>query len=167
MSITAFPVLARILTDYRMSRTKLGVLALSCAAIDDVTAWCLLAFVVGIAKAEMGQGLLVAAGALAFITFMFLLGRPILQWVAVRWEGEAQTRQHDGSSLDLLSAITAEFTDHAIFGASAWGRIPQTEPWREPNTPARKVSPPAVPAASPDRLRRRSIAYERASGIVL
>src|SRR5207344_3336672 len=120
MSITAFPVLARILTDYRMSRTRLGVLALSCAGIDDVTAWCLLAFVVGIAKAEMGQGLLVAAGALAFITFMFLLGRPILQWVAVRWEGEAQSR--GATTLVfvalLLSALAAEVIGiHAIFGA--------------------------------------------------
>ena len=91
MSITAFPVLARILTDYRMSQTRLGVLALSCAAIDDVTAWCLLAFVVGIAKAEVGQGLLVAGGAVAFIAFMFLLSRPIMQRVAVRWDGEAHT----------------------------------------------------------------------------
>ena len=48
MAVTAFPVLARILTDRRMSRTELGVMALTCAAIDDVTAWCLLAFVVGV-----------------------------------------------------------------------------------------------------------------------
>ncbi len=78
MSITAFPVLARILTDYRMTRTRLGALALSCAAVDDVTAWCLLAFVVGVAKAEMSGWLFVPASALAFITFMFLLGRPAL-----------------------------------------------------------------------------------------
>jgi Sodium/hydrogen exchanger family len=66
MSITAFPVLARILTDRGMSRTELGVVALSCAATDDVTAWCLLAFVVGVAKVHVGEGLLVAAGALAY-----------------------------------------------------------------------------------------------------
>jgi len=57
MSITAFPVLARILTDRGMSRTELGVVALSCAATDDVTAWCLLAFVVGVAKAQAGAGI--------------------------------------------------------------------------------------------------------------
>jgi Kef-type K+ transport system membrane component KefB len=126
MSITAFPVLARILTDYRMSRTKLGVLALSCAAIDDVTAWCLLAFVVGIAKAEMGQGLLVAAGALGFITVMFLLGRLLLQWFAVRWDGGAQTR--GAMTLVfvalLLSSLTAEVIGiHAIFGAFLLGAV--------------------------------------------
>src|SRR2546430_7533494 len=72
MSITAFPVLARILTDRRMSRTELGVIALSCAATDDVTAWCLLAFVVGVAQAQVGAGLVVAAGAPTFHTPFFL-----------------------------------------------------------------------------------------------
>src|SRR5205823_4063965 len=59
MSISAFPVLARILTDRGISRTSLGVISLSCAASDDVTAWCLLAFVVGVAKAQVGGALLV------------------------------------------------------------------------------------------------------------
>src|SRR5262245_37347279 len=48
MSVTAFPVLARILKDRRMTQTELGAVALACAAADDVTAWCLLAFVVGV-----------------------------------------------------------------------------------------------------------------------
>jgi Kef-type K+ transport system membrane component KefB len=52
MSVTAFPVLARILTDQQMSRSRMGALALTCAAIDDVTAWCLLALVVSIAQAR-------------------------------------------------------------------------------------------------------------------
>lgn len=46
MSVTAFPVLSRILTDRRLQRTEMGVTALTCAAVDDVTAWCLLALVV-------------------------------------------------------------------------------------------------------------------------
>ena len=52
MSVTAFPVLARILTDRRIQTSRLGVTALACAAVDDVTAWCLLAFVVSIAKSS-------------------------------------------------------------------------------------------------------------------
>ena len=56
MSITAFPVLARILSDQKLEQTDLGVIALSCAATDDVTAWCLLAFVVGVAQAQIGGG---------------------------------------------------------------------------------------------------------------
>jgi len=52
MSITAFPVLARILTERNIHKTKIGAIAITCAAVDDVTAWCMLAFVVGIARAN-------------------------------------------------------------------------------------------------------------------
>ena len=52
MSVTAFPVLARILTDRGHPEDPLGVIALACAAVDDVTAWCLLAFVVAVAQAK-------------------------------------------------------------------------------------------------------------------
>ncbi|PYQ93994.1 MAG: cation/H(+) antiporter, partial [Acidobacteria bacterium] len=61
MSITAFPVLARILTDCGIAQTDLGVVALTCAAADDVTAWCLLAFVIGIAQAKVEGALAVVA----------------------------------------------------------------------------------------------------------
>src|SRR5262245_59027914 len=74
-AITAFPVLARILTDRQLDRTELGVVALSCAAADDVTAWCLLALVVGVARAEVGGAVAVTAGAVAFIAVMFLAAR--------------------------------------------------------------------------------------------
>ena len=50
MSVTAFPVLARILTERNMNKTRIGALTITCAAVDDVTAWCMLAFVVGIAR---------------------------------------------------------------------------------------------------------------------
>ncbi|TMK89128.1 MAG: hypothetical protein E6G57_03080, partial [Actinobacteria bacterium] len=52
MSITAFPVLARILTERGLSKTRLGTVTLTCAAVDDVTAWCILAVVVTIARAS-------------------------------------------------------------------------------------------------------------------
>ena len=55
MSVTAFPVLARILTDRQMHKSALGSLALACAAVDDVTAWCLLALVVGVARSDPSQ----------------------------------------------------------------------------------------------------------------
>jgi len=51
MSITAFPVLARILVERRLLHSKLGAVTITCAAVDDVTAWCILAFVVSIARA--------------------------------------------------------------------------------------------------------------------
>src|SRR6185503_3903422 len=83
MSITAFPVLARILTDRGIDKTELGVVSISCAATDDVTAWCLLAFVVGVAKAQVSGAIQTAAYALAFIAFMFIVIRPL----AIRYLG--------------------------------------------------------------------------------
>ena len=127
MSITAFPVLARILTDRRMSRTELGVIALSCAATDDVTAWCLLAFVVGVAQAQVGAGLVVATGTLAYITLMFLLVRPLLRRVVARWETEPPPRSAAAYIFValLLSGLATEYIGiHAIFGASLGVIIP-------------------------------------------
>src|SRR5262249_6016581 len=86
MSITAFPVLARILTDRKMTRTELGVVAMTCAATDDATAWCLLAFVVGVVQAQVGGAVLVAVLTLGYVAFMFLAVRPLMTWVAHRYE---------------------------------------------------------------------------------
>src|SRR5262249_14262261 len=84
MSITAFPVLARILTDRRMQRSRLGVVALACAATDDVTAWCLLAFVVGVAQAKVNGAIWVIVMTVAYIAFMFWAVRPVLARVLAR-----------------------------------------------------------------------------------
>jgi Kef-type K+ transport system membrane component KefB len=126
MSITAFPVLARILTDRRLIRTELGAIALSCAAADDVTAWCLLAFVVGVAQAQVGAGLMVAAGTLAYIALMFLLIRPLLRRVVARWSTEPLPRGATASVFValLLSGLATEYIGiHAIFGAFLLGVI--------------------------------------------
>ena len=77
MSITAFPVLARILADRGITQTALGRLALTCAAVADVTAWCLLALVVGIVQSSEGRALLTSAMTFGFIAVMFVLVRPI------------------------------------------------------------------------------------------
>jgi Kef-type K+ transport system membrane component KefB len=126
MSITAFPVLARILTDRGLARTELGVVALGCAAIDDVTAWCLLAFVVGIARAQAGHGLLVTAGALGYLAGMLLLARPLLRRVAARWAEDPLPRGAVAGVFValLLSALTAEVIGiHAVFGAFLLGAM--------------------------------------------
>jgi Kef-type K+ transport system membrane component KefB len=126
MSITAFPVLARILTDRGMSRTELGVVALSCAATDDVTAWCLLAFVVGVAKAQAGAGIAVAAGTLAYIAAMVLIVRPLAARLVLRCRGEQVPR---GAAVLtfvalLASALTTDLIGiHAIFGAFMLGAV--------------------------------------------
>jgi Kef-type K+ transport system membrane component KefB len=126
MSITAFPVLARILTDRGMSRTELGVVALSCAAADDVTAWCLLAFVVGVARANVGEGLLVVAGAVAYIGCMVLLVRPLVSQVATRWETERLPRGVVVLvfvALLLSTLATEAIGIHTIFGAFLLGAV--------------------------------------------
>ncbi|MEX0612179.1 MAG: cation:proton antiporter [Pirellulales bacterium] len=125
MSITAFPVLARILTDRRMENTELGVVALSCAAIDDVTAWCLLAFVVGVANAEVGGAVQTVLLALVYIVTMFAVVRPL----AVRYLSNGVDHPPRRMAVWVLvallfSALTAEWIGiHAIFGAFLLGAI--------------------------------------------
>jgi Kef-type K+ transport system membrane component KefB len=125
MSITAFPVLARILTDRHMENTELGVVALSCAAIDDVTAWCLLAFVVGFANSEVGSAVQTVVYSILYIAAMFAIVRPL----ALRYLGHdsiaPQRRMTVWVLVALLfSALTAEWIGiHAIFGAFLLGAI--------------------------------------------
>jgi Kef-type K+ transport system membrane component KefB len=126
MSITAFPVLARILTDQRLQRTELGVVALGCAAADDVTAWCLLAFVVGVAQAKVDGALVVTALTIAYIAFMLLVVRPIVRWLAARYD---EVRLSQGIialvfvALLLSSLLTEVIGVHAIFGAFLFGVV--------------------------------------------
>lgn len=126
MSITAFPVLARILGDYELSRTKLGALSLSCAAVQDFTAWCLLAFVVGIVRAQAGSGVFVVIYAIVYIAFMFLVMRPLVARFVRRWEAG----KHSGGVFAVIfvflfvSAMATEAMGiHAIFGAFLAGAI--------------------------------------------
>ncbi|HYT67713.1 MAG TPA: cation:proton antiporter [Vicinamibacterales bacterium] len=126
MSITAFPVLARILTDRGLSRTELGVAALTCAAVDDVTAWCLLAVVVGVARATVAGALVSALLAGAFMAMMFLAGRPLAARLARASSDDEPSQAAVTWTLAglLLSAIVAELIGiHAIFGAFIFGAI--------------------------------------------
>lgn len=125
MSITAFPVLARILTDRKMEDTQLGIVALSCAAIDDVTAWCLLAFVVGVAQSAVGGAVQTILYAVGFIAIMLIVVRPF----AIRYVGHASAAPQKRMAVWVLvallfSAMTAEWIGiHAIFGAFLLGAI--------------------------------------------
>jgi Kef-type K+ transport system membrane component KefB len=126
MSITAFPVLARILTDRGLSRTDLGVAALTCAAVDDVTAWCLLAIVVGVARATVAGALVSALLAGAFIAVMFLAGRPLAERLTLT--SSRQDASVEGITWTLagmlVSAVVAELIGiHAIFGGFIFGAI--------------------------------------------
>lgn len=126
MSITAFPVLARILTDRNLQNTPVGTIALSCAAADDVTAWCLLSLVVGIAKAEVGNAAFVLGGATIFILASFLIARPLLiRYVQSVERSERGTQYNAIVFVYVLilgaAAITEWIGIHAIFGAFLLG----------------------------------------------
>jgi Kef-type K+ transport system membrane component KefB len=126
MSITAFPVLARILTDRGMQKTRLGVLALGCAATDDVTAWCLLAFVVGVAQARVSGAVLVLGLTAAYIGFMVLVVRPVARRFLARLDegGLSQGVVAVVFGALLLSALATEAIGvHALFGAFLLGAV--------------------------------------------
>jgi len=122
MSITAFPVLARILEERKLSRTHLGTTAIACAAVDDVTAWCLLAVVVAIVKAGgLGGALWTIGLSLVFILGMLFLVRPRLAWIAQRrahpWSGSSGLLAAL-FALVFASALATEVIGiHALFGA--------------------------------------------------
>jgi Kef-type K+ transport system membrane component KefB len=125
MSVTAFPVLARILTDRGITTTSLGVVALTCAAADDVTAWCLLAFVVAVAQAQVANVLWVLIAAVGYIAFMFVVVRPVLSRLA-HWKHAQELNQGVLAAVFvalLVSSLTTEWIGiHAIFGAFLLGQ---------------------------------------------
>ena len=128
MAITAFPVLARILTDTGLHRTRIGALAITCAAVDDVTAWCILAVVVAIVKATgPGDAIVTVVLALAFVAFMVFVVRPLLARVAAVQPDEGRLGATIMSALIVALFLSAWATEaigiHAIFGAFMFGAI--------------------------------------------
>lgn len=120
MSVTAFPVLARILTERRLIRTRVGAIALAAAAVDDVTAWCLLALVVGIASSGgLAAAAQTTAMALAYSAFIWFVVRPVLARVGPR---QGQVLSTDVVAFVMLAVVlSAAATEwigiHALFGA--------------------------------------------------
>jgi len=83
MSIAAFPVMARIVHEKGMNKTPLGAMIITCAAIDDITAWCLLAAVIAIVKAgSVASALYTILLAIGYVIIMFKVVRPFLKRVA-------------------------------------------------------------------------------------
>jgi Kef-type K+ transport system membrane component KefB len=126
MSVTAFPVLARILTDRQMAKTELGVVALTCAATDDVTAWCLLALVVGVVHASVGDAVNVVLMSLGYLGFMFLAVRPIMNRFVARMSSEPVSQGVVAVTLIALlasAAATELIGVHAVFGAFLLGAV--------------------------------------------
>ena len=123
MSVTAFPVLARILTDRGMTKTMLGGLALTCAAVDDVLAWTLLAGVVMVSGNAGGEQLLVMLFPV-YVAVMFLVVRPLLRRVITE-DSTLRTGQLAMILVGVLvSGAVTEWTGmHFIFGAFLFGAV--------------------------------------------
>ncbi|HET8798839.1 MAG TPA: cation:proton antiporter, partial [Thermoanaerobaculia bacterium] len=127
MSITAFPVLARILADRGLAETRLGNIAIACAAVEDVTAWCILAVLVVIARATAVAPLLFNLLLLAaYAFFMINIVRRLLR----RWSAHAEKRASSETVLAGVvvlifasAAVTEMLGVHALFGAFLAGAI--------------------------------------------
>jgi Kef-type K+ transport system membrane component KefB len=125
MSITAFPVLARILAERRLTTTTLGTTAIACAAVDDVTAWCMLSVVAAVAtSAGVAGAMLTIVLAALFAVVMFAVIRPLVRRAAL----DASWRT-DGVLAGIVvfgfasAMITESIGVHAIFGAFVAGVV--------------------------------------------
>jgi K+:H+ antiporter len=128
MAITAFPVLARILTERQLLRTPIGAVAIACAAVDDITAWCVLAFVVSIVRAGgVFDAVWTTAFALVYVFTMLWVVRPLLHRLGARMGTDRGPSQNVMAAVFVVlfaSAWTTELIGiHALFGAFMFGAI--------------------------------------------
>ena len=128
MSITAFPVLARILKEKGLTRSKLGALALTCAAADDLTAWCILAAVIALVKSGSSFSVVYTIGlAVAYVLVMLKLVRPFLEKLSHVYDNKEKKRTPIIALLFVILIISSYITSvigvHALFGAFVAGVI--------------------------------------------
>jgi len=126
MSITAFPVLARIVEERGLHQTYLGSTAIACAAVDDVTAWCILAIVVAIVKANgLGGAALTISLTLFFIGAMLFVIKPQAERLVGRRLGNTVVGKTPLALALVFMFTSATFTEvigiHALFGAFLTG----------------------------------------------
>lgn len=124
MAITAFPVLARLLSERHMLTTSIGTLALTCAAIDDVIGWCLLALVIATVHATGFTSVLLTLGFLAlFIAVMLIIVRPLLLLADQRVKSRTLLMALTMILLLLAAYTTNAMGIHPVFGAFVMGLI--------------------------------------------
>ncbi|MBD2454830.1 cation:proton antiporter [Nostoc sp. FACHB-87] len=126
MSITAFPVLARIITENNLQGTRLGTLALTCAAVDDVTAWCILAVAIAVARTGNFFGAIpTIIESIVYIGFMLTVGRWFLKRLATYYRRTGRLSQLLLAVIYMAVVGSALITEligiHLIFGAFLLG----------------------------------------------
>jgi Kef-type K+ transport system membrane component KefB len=128
MSITAFPVLARIVQERGIHKTRLGAIVITCAAADDITAWCLLAVVIAIVKAGTFESSLYIIGlAVIYVMVMLVIVKPFLKRVGDLF-GSKKTLVKPVVAIFFLTLILSSYATevigiHALFGAFMTGVI--------------------------------------------
>jgi Kef-type K+ transport system membrane component KefB len=128
MSITAFPVLARIVQERGLHKTRLGTMVITCAAADDITAWCLLAAVIAIVKAgSFVSSLYIIGLAAIYVLLMLKLVRPFLKRVGDLYATKEKLSKPVVAIFFITLIISSYATEiigiHALFGAFMAGAI--------------------------------------------
>jgi Kef-type K+ transport system membrane component KefB len=129
MSITAFPVLARILTERNLLHSRMGTLAISCAAVDDVTGWCILAWIVVLVRSESSAMpvWVTIGGALVYVAMMLLGLKRLLPRFETSFRKHGRLTENATSFMLVLALISALITErlgiHSLFGAFFMGAI--------------------------------------------
>ncbi|WP_396150895.1 cation:proton antiporter [Flavobacterium sp.] len=128
MSITAFPVLARIVQERGIHKTRLGTMVITCAAADDITAWCLLAAVIAIVKAgSFVSSLYIIALAALYVLLMLKLVRPFLERVGDLYATKEKLSKPVVAIFFVTLIVSSYATEiigiHALFGAFMAGAI--------------------------------------------
>ncbi|XP_048137569.1 cation/H(+) antiporter 20-like isoform X2 [Rhodamnia argentea] len=132
LSITAFPVLARILAELKLLTTRVGETAMAAAAFNDVAAWIMLALAVALAGGGSGCpkspliSLWILISGMAYVGFMFVVIRPMMSWMARQCSPEYDVMDEAYICITLAGVMLSGFmTDligiHAIFGAFVFG----------------------------------------------
>jgi K+:H+ antiporter len=129
LAITAFPMLARIISERGLTGTRFGSLAMACGALDDGVAWVLLAVVIGAATGDPGHIVLTAGGTVLFVLFLAFVARPALAWVFNR-RGLATEQLVLVTAVGLFAA--AWYTDtiglYSVFGGFCLGYVFPSSP---------------------------------------
>jgi Kef-type K+ transport system membrane component KefB len=128
MSITAFPVLARIIQERKLTNTKLGAMAITCAAADDVTAWCILAALIAVVKAGTSVSTLYTIGLLIlYILMMVFAVHPLLKKLGSHYRNHQTLSKSMMAIVFMVMLVSAYITEvigiHALFGAFMAGVI--------------------------------------------
>ena len=128
MSITAFPVLARIVQERGIHKTRLGTIVITCAAADDITAWCILAAVIAIVKAgSFTSSLYIILLASVYVAMMLFIVKPFLKKIGDLYSTKDNLSKPVVAiflvTLIISSYLTEVIGIHALFGAFITGAI--------------------------------------------